>query len=215
MPDGELIIGSFSAGHEITKPALMAPEDRARVKAVMLADSTYSSWKDQAARIVSPPEGYVRYALDVIQNPDKLFVATSSNGRTAPYPSGSETIRALKDEIEKRSCLKFGEQSSLPGVSTLPPVDGGIWKLGNVWLADFAGAYQHAQHATVLAPQIWRGLLNPWLNGSLPASEPMVMACPAPMQERQASNGGLSPVGWVAVGVAALGAGYLGYRAFR
>lgn len=161
VPDGELIIGSFSAGHEIAKPALMSAADRALVRAVLLADSTYTTWADSSRTRPTPPEGYVRFALDALRG-NKLFVATASHNPAGAYPSGYATLHAVKDEVESRSGVQFRRVSTLPGVSVQPE---DVWQAGNVWLAVFGPSVSHGQHATQIAPMVWQGLLVPWLSG--------------------------------------------------
>lgn len=160
VPNGELVIGSFSAGHEITKPALMAEADRARVRAVLLADSTYSSWADQAHTRANAPEGYVRYALDAVRG-NRMFVATASHSAAGAFPAGYAVLKAVLAEVEARSGRSFQREPVLPGV-TVPAEE--VWRLGNVWLASFGPSISHAEHATKLAPMVWRGVLLPWLD---------------------------------------------------
>lgn len=160
VPDGQLILGSFSAGHEIAKPALMSAADRALVRAVLLADSTYTSW--QSPGVPLPPEGYVRYAIDAIDRP-QLFVATSRKSPIGQYPSSDDTVEALRREVERRTGRKFERVDGLPGVPLKPET---TYRLGNAWLAIYPPSISHGEHATKLAPMVWRGMLLPWLAGA-------------------------------------------------
>lgn len=157
VPDGELILGSFSAGHEIAKPALMAASDRALVRAVLLADSTYTSW--QSPGVPLPPEGYVRYVIDAIDKP-QLFVATSRRSPIGQFPSSDDTVEAIRKEVERRTGRQFERVEGLPGVALAPET---TYRLGNAWLAIYAPTLGHGEHATKLAPMVWQGMLVPWL----------------------------------------------------
>ena len=196
VPNGELIIGSFSAGHEIAKPALMEPADRALVRAVMLADSTYTAWANQAAGTAAPPEGYVRYALDAATSPDKLFVATASSVGIK-YPSSVAGMLVLMSEVERRSGMKFSQVSGLPGVTPAPLR---AWRLGNVWLCDYGTSVPHGDHAMKLAPQAWRNVLMPFLGGA-PAAPP--------------DDVGIGPLAKLVLFGIGTGLGYAGLRAAR
>jgi hypothetical protein len=162
--DTEAFLGSFSAGYNIVRPALLDARDRAQVKAVVLSDSTYMS-------VGGPPsEGYIRFALDAIGG-DKMLIATASDipGSTG-LPTGWDTIEALVAEIEKRSGLKFEDGADLFAGVTPNPVK--AYKLGGIafgkWPSTGPGAISHPEHATKLAAQAWGTILMPWLTGTKP-----------------------------------------------
>jgi hypothetical protein len=158
----DLFIGSFSAGHGAVKKMLMGDADRAAVTAVMLADSTYSDWADAAHTVAVAPEGYVRFAMDCLREP-KLFVATAGPTATAPYPTGWQTMDATRAEIEARAGRAFETASALPS-SVSPQPDHWAGQLGSTLFAEY-GSIAHAEHATLLAPQLWQQILVPWLQG--------------------------------------------------
>jgi len=154
---GELVYGAFSAGGSAVKRLLMHEEDRARVRAVLLADATYTDWAAPGAPLA--PEGFVRFCIDALDG-DKLFVATASSAPNKSLPSGRETLSAIRKEVETRSGMTFGPYE-LPARICPRPVR--AFRLGNVILADYGAKMLHAAHATALAAPIWQEILVPWL----------------------------------------------------
>jgi hypothetical protein len=154
----ELYIGSFSAGHGAVKKWCMHPDDRALIKSVALADSTYCSWPNKVPQFA---EGYVRMCVDAVTKP-QLFIATSSSSQdpAGNTPAGDMCMMAIKKEVEKRTGLKFSESTHWPAGISPQPVT--AYQLGNCILADYGPRLQHPQHATLLAPQVWPNLVTPW-----------------------------------------------------
>ena len=168
---GNVYIGSFSAGHNAVKERiLMNAADRALTKGVLLADSTYTMWRENnPKRGAYPKPGYVAYMLDCLTQP-KIFVATS--GASTPIdsqgkkmPSSSQAMWALANEVERVSGKKF-EDFEFPASIALRPIKAKALRGSNgglIVLADYGATLEHPDHALRLAPQIWRGILNPWL----------------------------------------------------
>lgn len=164
-------IGSFSAGHNAVKERiLLSPADRALTKGVLLADSTYTAWRQDNPKFGPYPKpGYVAYMLDCLTQP-KIFVATA--GASTPLdsqgnkmPSSSQAMWALADEVERITGKKFTEIDLPSTVTTRPLVAKALRGTngGLIVLADYGGKVDHPEHATIVAPQIWRSVLNPWL----------------------------------------------------
>jgi hypothetical protein len=192
IPSGtEIFVGSFSAGHGAVRKLLLDAQDRAEIRAVLLADSTYSSWTSSDRTAVTPVEGYVRFALDAIANPNEhLFLASASNSPNGEYPNGSDTLAATAGEVVARAGQPLGLITDFPAaIVPAPPTAG---RIGSAWFLDYAGVVTHPEHATLLAPQIWANILNPWLNR------------PPPTQVASTGGGGFGAI--VALGALAVGA---------
>jgi peptidoglycan hydrolase-like protein with peptidoglycan-binding domain len=85
---GDLFLGAFSAGGSVIKRLLLHEADRAPIRAVLLADATYTDWASPGNPLA--PEGFVLFCLDALHG-GKLFVATasaSSPGNNKTLPSG-------------------------------------------------------------------------------------------------------------------------------
>ncbi len=166
-PDDEVFIGAFSAGGSVAKRVVLSPEDIAQTRAVMLADATYTSWASSGVPL--PPEGFVLFGLAAITGPH-FFVATSSSFPNKDLPSGSQTLDAIRKEIERRSGQTF-EPITVPGISPQPV---SAWKLGNNVFLDYQTTIPHADHAK-MAPQLWQSVLQPWLLRGDPAPPPVAL----------------------------------------
>lgn len=149
-PHAEVIIGAFSAGGSVAKRLALNPDDREQIKAMMLADATYT--------IGGVDEGFVLYALDCIHHTDRMFVATASSAPNKNYPTGIQTLALLRAEVERRAGMPFSS-STLPGVSPQPAA---VWRLGNVIFCEFPNV-SHGDQVTKLAGQVWKAMLLPWL----------------------------------------------------
>jgi len=157
--DTTLAAAAFSAGGSILKRLCLSPADRAQLRVVHSADASYEAVAGQRPFV----EGYVRYALEALTDPSKLFVATASAGANKNFGSGIEIITSTRKEIERRAGQQFQLGGVLPGVTPQPAA---LWRLGErIWIAEYPDI-SHGQQATLLAPQIWQGLILPWLGGS-------------------------------------------------
>lgn len=167
-PGADMIIGAFSAGGSVAKRLALNADDREQIKAMMLADATYTTG--------GVDEGFVQYALDVLQRTDKMMVATASSAPNKDYPTGIETMAIIRAEVERRAGRAF-QAATLPDVS---PAPARVWRLGNVIFAEFPNV-PHAQHATLLAGQVWQSVLVPWLEAvpALPGQEPVPEPLPS------------------------------------
>jgi hypothetical protein len=127
----------------------------------------------------------VLYGMDTLADPSRhFFVATASSVPNKTLPSGSQTLAALRQEIERRSGFTF-EDVMLP----LSPPPDQAWRLGNIVFADYGFRITHPEHATLIAPQVWNTLLADWLSG---APEPLQEVEPGfPFSELVALVGGL------------------------
>jgi hypothetical protein len=179
IPEGEeLYFGAFSAGGSAVKLFLAHPDDRAAVRAVLLADATYELRGPDGKPASSP--ALVAYASEALESGGRrMFVATASSAPNvrlgAAEPSGVETLERIAGDIEARSGTRFDLLSYLPGIEDLHPVR--VWTRGTVTFADFGAELRHQEHATKLAPALWPRLLQPWIDraaapGQEPESEP-------------------------------------------
>jgi hypothetical protein len=169
-----LVLASFSAGHNIVRPLMLDPANRARVDVLYLADSIYGSWKNQEAQTINVPDGYVDFAIDAL-DAKKLFVATSSNSPNSPFPNGEQSMKALAQAIESRAGQPMQEASALSPEITPQPVGAG--QLGGTLFCDYGGLVTHPEHATKLAPQFFQKVVSPWLEmRSSAAPKPITVA---------------------------------------
>lgn len=203
-------IGSFSAGFSIARQILMSDQDRALVRVVALADSSYSSGTNTNP---DPTEGYVRYGLDCLKG-DKLFIATASTNASGTNPSCADVLWAVANEIGRRSgqapVVDASPLQSLdpPPVTTIscgPTVLFGNWG-GQTRLA-------HNDHRDKLAPIVWSTLVNPWAESILkPPPGPPGPFVPVPGGGGGGGGGGGSDDSGVLILVAVAAAGFLGYQ---
>lgn len=157
--DTPVAAAAFSAGGSILKRLCLSAADRAQMPVVHSADASYEAVAGQRPFV----EGYVLYALEALHDPSKLFVATASAGANKNFGSGIEIITSTRKEIERRSGQQFQLGGVLQGVTPQPTA---LWRLGErVWIAEYPDI-SHGQQATLLAPQIWKGLILPWLGGA-------------------------------------------------
>jgi len=171
-PDG-VILRAFSAGGSMFKRVLLG-DDAGRVRVVALSDATYTDWASPGNP--TPPEGFVRFGLEALKG-DRMLVATASSAPNGKMPNGSQTLEALKNEIERRSGVSFREGGNIPGMPTQPMR---LWTHGSVILADYGNLTTHTQHATKLAAPLWENVIVPWLGGSAPV-KPGPQVPPGPM----------------------------------
>lgn len=204
-PRSIVAVGAFSAGGSILKRLCLNAADRAQMRVVFSSDASYEA----TPGLHAPVEGYALYMQDAATDPSKLFVATASANPNKAYGSGIDIITATRKLVEQRTGRAFTLGGSLPGVDQ-PPAQ--LWRLGsNVWIAEYPDV-PHGGHPTQIAPQVWRGLVLPWLamsGGPGPAPEPGPgPAPPGPNPEE--------PLRWsrLAVLAAGLTAGYVGTRSW-
>lgn len=168
----ELYLGAFSAGGHIIKRVLLNDADRAGVHAVLLADATYvAEWKAKGTREAAVIEGFLKFGIDALRD-DRVFIATASSAPNKTYPTGAETLLAIRKAIESSASQTFDDVTAeaptlFPGLR--PPVS--IHRLHNILFADFGAVYKHPEHATVIAPVVWTAAL-PHLLGAASTSSP-------------------------------------------
>jgi hypothetical protein len=191
---GRIYLGAFSAGGSAWKRLLENDADRARITALMLSDAMYT------APTTTPIEGFVRFGLDALRDPNKLFVATVSSSPNKTYGSGSDVMRATKAEIEKRAGVHFESGGVLP-LSTQPQA---LFTAttGNVIFADYGmTGGGHGFHPQI-APEVWQRMLLPWL----------ALRAVTPGGNGPGSGEEPTPSPWYPLGLFALGSG-LGWAA--
>jgi hypothetical protein len=154
------------------------------------ADASYEATPGTHA----PVEGYARFMQDALSDPTKLFVATASANPNKSYGSGIEIITATRQLVEQRTGQAFALGGVLPGVDPQPAQ---LWTLGphgNIWIAEYP-TVPHGEHATRLAPQVWAGLIRPWLAGQQPGPGPGPTPQPVPPGPTPAMPTGDSMIG--------------------
>lgn len=161
---GDIYLGAFSAGGQLWKRVLDIPEDRARIRGVMLHDAAYEIGSQKSPNFV---EGYVKFGLDALKDPNKFMLMTASITPNTPrpgeyYQSGADTMRATIAEIERRSGSALTEGGTMPGATPRPSR---LWSNGkNIFLAQ----YDEAGHMGLAAnaPVFWEQVLQPWTAGA-------------------------------------------------
>ena len=181
----KIYLGAFSAGGSAWKRLLLHPADRARITAVMLHDATYS---DGSSKNPKPIEGFARYALDVMGDPSKLFVATSSSSPNGARGSGDEVLGATRQDIENRSGVTFEAGGTVP-VSD-QPVELHTSPSGNVIFATYGSKGGGHGYHPKMAPEYWQQVLQPWIAGAPgpgpgPPGPPPLVPPPLPRGENQ------------------------------
>lgn len=151
-PAPRLVLRAFSAGGSAVKRYLDNDDSRSLVLAVTLADGTYET----SSGYVSP--GFLKYGVESAGG-GKLFVATASSAPNKTYGSGEQVLANLQAAIERQTGQTF-QRVTVEGLG-----DG--WRLGGCWFFPVGSAYQHAEHATRLAPIVWTQIVLPFLSGDL------------------------------------------------
>ena len=189
-----IVLAAFSAGGRFVREILASPDDRAMVRAVMLADATYSDGRDALGRPTVSPDWVSFGAYCADPRNGTLFVATSSPSANYGKPTGVETLAEIQREVEERVGQPFAELDGFYGISPSPD---SAWRLGNVVFARYPmQPLAHGGHVA-LAAQTFSQILVPWLEGggALP----------------EVGGGGNAPWRWrLPLGIAALAAGCAG-----
>lgn len=177
-PGDQLWAGAFSAGGQIWKRAMLNEQDRAGIAGAIMSDAGYeAAWVDEKAKIAPAVEGFTLYALDALKD-GRLFVWTASGTANVSvqhpgtvYPAGDQVQDATRTEIERRSGQTFEDVTNKPdlwpwGAHLRAPVK--VWRLRNVILADYGMVYKHSEHATTIAPEVWKSIPAIVASGALP-----------------------------------------------
>lgn len=169
-PDQEVVGACFSAGGSAWKRILVSPQDRQQVRALHLADGTYTHWQDGAP---APAEGFVLYGLDALAG-DRLFVATASASPNRDLPNGVQSLLAIEQEITRRSGVAFQDVEAPPG---MPPA-ARVATAGGVMFMYYPEV-PHGEQVTRLGPLAWQHVIAPWLAGVRPAGPAPSAGVPA------------------------------------
>jgi len=174
---GDIYLGAFSAGGSTWKHVLKHPADRAKITALMLHDATYSGGSIKNPK---PIEEFTKYALDVMSDPNKLFVATSSSSPNGTRGSADQVLAATRREIEERSGVAFRTGGSLPVPDQ--PLELHTSPNGNVIFATYGGIGGGHKHHPKMAPDFWKQVLQPWVKDRhAPPVPPVPPAPPVPV----------------------------------
>jgi hypothetical protein len=162
--DDEVTLAAFSAGGSAIKQYLAAPQDRARVRAVLLADATYELRGSDGRP--SPSPALVALVTEAAASGRQFVLMTASGAANvyqgASQPSGAETLERIVADAEA-SGQSF-ELDAPAGIDLHPRKRWGVG--GNVHLLDFGDQFRHEEHATLLAPRLWPALYQPWRDGA-------------------------------------------------
>lgn len=160
---GNLILGAFSAGSHLWRRILAgSPADRARVRALLLTDATYSAGGTPSKP--EPVSGFIEFALDALRDTSKMFIATASDSPNKNYGSASQVLAATMREIERLSGARFKEGGRLP--TTEQPERLFTSPAGNIIFAHYGmKGGGHGYHPK-LAPELWTKVMQPWLHRS-------------------------------------------------
>lgn len=193
---GDIYLGAFSAGGHLWKRLLSIPEDRARVRGVMLHDAAYEVGSAKAPAFV---EGFVQYGVDVLKDPNKFLLMTASTTPNVPrpgevYQSGADTMRATIEEIGRRSGKVIEEGGTLP--ASVPPASK-LWRPKNNAIFAQYNTIGH-QGLAMNAGVYWQHVLEPWVE--------------SPKESSASESNLIAAVVAFSVGVAA---GYTGARYLR
>ncbi len=176
---GDLFLGAFSAGGAVVRDLVSNEVDRARVRAVMLADATYSgAWVDHEHRTPLVNDFWIQWGERLANGPgDQLWVATASPSPNFDQATGVETLAEIRRQIELRTGNTFTKLDHFYGVSPGPEA---AYQLGSIVFAEYPlDPLGHGGHVEI-AGQVWQKILWPWLNrlragggGQLPGQEPV------------------------------------------
>ncbi|AUX43824.1 uncharacterized protein SOCE26_052790 [Sorangium cellulosum] len=156
LPEGPLVLAAFSAGGHIVRRLCADARDRAEIAAVLLCDATYSTTRDAAGRVQPLPE-IVAYGREALGGA-RLLVATASTSPNKTYPTGQQTLEAIRDAI---AAGEAGEARAPAGV----PAPEWTWRRGGVVLLGYGGRHTHAAHATALARPLVEHIIRPRFGG--------------------------------------------------
>ena len=153
LPDGPVFLAAFSAGGHIAWRLLEHPADRAEVCGVLLADASYTTERTPAGG-AKPRPSLVAFAQEVAADPRRIFVASGSAAPNKNHPTAAESLAAI---------------AVAAGLDPVAPLglEAKRWSGGRgVQFFDFAGSYSHSEHATKVAPALWRSVVQPHFLGA-------------------------------------------------
>lgn len=160
----DVFLGAFSAGGGTLRDISSSPLDRPRIRALMLADGTYSgAWFNGIdGRIPLVNDFWYQWG-EYIANGDQtqMWVATASTSPNGTMANGVEVLQTIRKEIEKRTGKTFTKLEHFWGITPAPDA---AYQLGSIIFAEYdMDRAPHGDHATVLAPQVWKNIMHPWL----------------------------------------------------
>ena len=162
-----IILAAFSAGGRFVRELITSPEDRLLVKAVMLADATYSDGLDVGGRPTVNQDwvSFGAYCADTSNG--TLWVATAGPNANYGKPTGLETLTELQRQVQERVGRPFEALDGFYGVSPAPMA---AYRLGNVIFAGYSLEPLHHGGHVGLAAETFSKILVPWLEagGILP-----------------------------------------------
>lgn len=169
---GDIFLGAFSAGGGVLRDIVSTPEDRARIRFLHNADATYSSWADAAKTTPLINSWWVDWGEHVANGDgSQLWVATASPSPNYGLPSGVETLREMRHQIEERVGRSFTKLTSFWNIDPAPE---NAYQLGNIVFAEYPmEPLAHGGHANVLAKKVWQQIMWPWLAELRRGTEPV------------------------------------------
>jgi hypothetical protein len=169
VPD--LFVASFSAGHNLAKVLTKHPDDRAAIRALLLADSAQAAWGDARHHTVSIPTGYLDHATRCAQTAEQILVATCSSFTDGSYAPSSATMDELALALAHDTGLAL---DTAPGLvpSSLEPEPCSRLGVGSFASLDYGTTISHEDHVHKLAPEIFRRVIGPWWESWRPTDIP-------------------------------------------
>jgi hypothetical protein len=163
VDEGEpIILAAFSAGGRFVRELVTSPEDRAMVRAVMLADATYSDGLDAQGRPTVNQDWVSFGAYCADPGNGTLWVATAGPNANYGKPTGTETLSELLRQVQERVGRPFEPVEGFYGVLPAPLA---AWRLGNVVFAGYPLEPLHHGGHVDLARETFSKILVPWLQG--------------------------------------------------
>jgi hypothetical protein len=162
-----IVLAAFSAGGRFVRELITSPEDRLMVRAVMLADATYSDGRDAQGHPTVSSDWVSFGAHCADPNNGTLWVATAGPNANYGKPTGLETLTELQRQVEERVGRPFTPVDGFYGVSPAPMA---AYRLGNVVFAGYPLEPLHHGGHVGLASETFSKILVPWLEagGILP-----------------------------------------------
>ena len=158
----DIFLGAFSAGGAVLRDMTSHPEDRKLIRAMLLADGTYSgAWADQHNRIPLINDFWLQWG-EYLANGDgkQMWVATASPSPNFAMANGVEVLQEIRRQIELKTGKTFTKLDHFWGVDPGPTV---AYQLGSIIFAEYPlEPLAHGGHAKI-APQVWQKIMHPWL----------------------------------------------------
>lgn len=207
----DLVLAAFSNGGVLLRGIVSHPDDRAMIRAVMLADATYADWGLDKKPLIS--KDWLTWGTEVANGNGKLWVATASPIPDQTRPSGVQVLQEMRAQLEQKVGRSF---EPIPDFFGIDPKPDAAYRLGNVVFAEYPKSpVEHGGHVD-LAKQTFAKILVPWLAAG-GTFEPEVVPPPGPPPEPPPAATEQPPAAqedwerWLLFGMCAVGAAAAAY----